>query len=138
MRAKLNRLIPSQSSQHYLVPFPYSDLNLQNSASSPSIPPRIHTHLRQNLVSRKANFHSDLGLDSLDTVEVVMALEEEFSLEIPDNEADKISSIDLAVDFISSHPQAKWCMVRELPYHISSIMSDSLFQSDWKINQCFA
>ncbi|KMZ63465.1 Acyl Carrier Protein (mitochondrial) [Zostera marina] len=49
----------------------------------------------------------DLGLDSLDTVEIVMALEEEFALEIPDNEADKITSIDLAVDFIASHSQAK-------------------------------
>ena len=58
-------------------------------------------------VSSSAHFHNDLGLDSLDTVEIVMALEEEFGFEIPDNEADKISSINLAVDFIASHPQAK-------------------------------
>ncbi|XP_027085698.2 acyl carrier protein 2, mitochondrial [Coffea arabica] len=58
-------------------------------------------------VSPSAHFHNDLGLDSLDTVEIVMALEEEFGFEIPDNEADKISSINLAVDFIASHPQAK-------------------------------
>ncbi|XP_065875727.1 acyl carrier protein 2, mitochondrial [Euphorbia lathyris] len=58
-------------------------------------------------VTTSAHFQNDLGLDSLDTVEVVMALEEEFGFEIPDNEADKISSIDLAVDFIASHPQAK-------------------------------
>ncbi|CAL9224736.1 unnamed protein product [Arabidopsis halleri] len=58
-------------------------------------------------VTPKAHFNNDLGLDSLDTVEVVMALEEEFGFEIPDNEADKIQSIDLAVDFIASHPQAK-------------------------------
>ncbi|XP_048446353.1 acyl carrier protein 2, mitochondrial-like, partial [Pyrus x bretschneideri] len=58
-------------------------------------------------VTPNANFESDLGLDSLDSVEIVMALEEEFGFEIPDNEADKIKSIDLAVDFISSHPQAK-------------------------------
>ncbi|KAI3705988.1 hypothetical protein L1987_76240 [Smallanthus sonchifolius] len=58
-------------------------------------------------VTPTAHFHSDLGLDSLDTVEIVMALEEEFGFEIPDNEADKISSIELAVDFIASHPQAK-------------------------------
>ncbi|XP_020703046.1 acyl carrier protein 2, mitochondrial [Dendrobium catenatum] len=58
-------------------------------------------------VTPKANFQTDLGLDSLDTVEVVMALEEEFGFEIPDNEADKISSINDAVDFIASHPQAK-------------------------------
>ncbi|KAH7543489.1 acyl carrier protein 2, mitochondrial [Ziziphus jujuba] len=58
-------------------------------------------------VTPNANFQSDLGLDSLDSVEVVMALEEEFGFEIPDNEADKINSISLAVDFIASHPQAK-------------------------------
>ncbi|KAF2283113.1 hypothetical protein P3X46_017459 [Hevea brasiliensis] len=58
-------------------------------------------------VTPNAHFHNDLGLDSLDTVEVVMALEEEFGFEIPDNEADKINSINLAVDFIASHPQAK-------------------------------
>ncbi|KAK2973411.1 hypothetical protein RJ640_011645 [Escallonia rubra] len=58
-------------------------------------------------VTPNAHFQNDLGLDSLDTVEVVMALEEEFGFEIPDNEADKISSINLAVDFIASHPQAK-------------------------------
>ncbi|KAG8380330.1 hypothetical protein BUALT_Bualt06G0004400 [Buddleja alternifolia] len=58
-------------------------------------------------VSPNAHFQKDLGLDSLDTVEIVMALEEEFGFEIPDNEADKINSINLAVDFIASHPQAK-------------------------------
>lgn len=58
-------------------------------------------------VTPNAHFQNDLGLDSLDTVEIVMALEEEFGFEIPDNEADKISTIDLAVDFIASHPQAK-------------------------------
>ncbi|KOM37001.1 hypothetical protein LR48_Vigan03g038200 [Vigna angularis] len=58
-------------------------------------------------VTPNAHFHNDLGLDSLDAVEIVMALEEEFGFEIPDNEADKINSIKHAVDFIASHPQAK-------------------------------
>jgi NADH dehydrogenase (ubiquinone) 1 alpha/beta subcomplex 1 len=58
-------------------------------------------------VTPDAHFQNDLGLDSLDTVEIVMALEEEFKFEIPDNEADKISTVSLAIDFISSHPQAK-------------------------------
>lgn len=49
----------------------------------------------------------DLSLDSLDIVEVVMAIEEEFAIEIPDDEADKILSIKEAVDYISSHPMAK-------------------------------
>ncbi|KAM0897140.1 hypothetical protein ACQ4PT_022753 [Festuca glaucescens] len=58
-------------------------------------------------VTPNAHFQKDLGLDSLDTVEIVMAFEEEFCLEIPDNEAEKIDSIKTAVDFIASHPQAK-------------------------------
>ena len=52
-------------------------------------------------------FTDDLGLDSLDVVEVVMAIEDEFAIEIPDAEADKISTIQEAVDYISSHPMAK-------------------------------
>lgn len=58
-------------------------------------------------VTPSANFQKDLGLDSLDTVEVVMAFEEEFALEIPDAEADKIQSTADAIDYIASHPQAK-------------------------------
>uniref|UniRef100_A0A0D9WFX1 Acyl carrier protein n=1 Tax=Leersia perrieri TaxID=77586 RepID=A0A0D9WFX1_9ORYZ len=58
-------------------------------------------------VTPNAHFQKDLGLDSLDTVEIVMAFEEEFGFEIPDNEAEKIDSIKTAVDFIASHPQAK-------------------------------
>lgn len=58
-------------------------------------------------VTPSAHFQNDLGLDSLDAVEIVMALEEEFGFEIPDNEADKINSVNLAIDFIASHPQAK-------------------------------
>ncbi|XP_047086789.1 acyl carrier protein 2, mitochondrial-like [Lolium rigidum] len=58
-------------------------------------------------VKPDARFKDDLGLDSLDAVEVVMALEEEFCFEIPDDEADKIDSIKVAVDFIASHPKAK-------------------------------
>ncbi|KAF9733083.1 Acyl carrier protein, mitochondrial [Paraphaeosphaeria minitans] len=54
----------------------------------------------------EAHFHNDLGLDSLDTVEVVMAIEEEFSIEIPDKEADAIHSIKQAVDYILAQPDA--------------------------------
>ncbi|KAI1338131.1 acyl carrier protein [Xylariaceae sp. FL0016] len=53
-----------------------------------------------------AHFANDLGLDSLDTVEVVMAIEEEFSIEIPDKEADAIHSVNQAVDYIVSQPDA--------------------------------
>lgn len=58
-------------------------------------------------VTAAARFKEDLSLDSLDVVEVVMAIEEEFALEIPDNEADKIASIGDAIKYITSHPQAK-------------------------------
>ena len=54
-----------------------------------------------------STFQGDLGLDSLDTVEVVMALEEEFSIEIPDSESDKILSVEQAVSYIASNPQSK-------------------------------
>lgn len=61
----------------------------------------------QSKVNPSAAFQNDLGLDSLDTVEVVMAFEEEFSIEIPDSEADKILSTSDAISYIASHPQAK-------------------------------
>ncbi|ROW02424.1 hypothetical protein VMCG_06033 [Cytospora schulzeri] len=54
-----------------------------------------------------AHFANDLGLDSLDTVEVVMAIEEEFSIEIPDKDADTIHSVDKAVEYILSQPDAQ-------------------------------
>ncbi|PON58891.1 Acyl carrier protein [Parasponia andersonii] len=57
-------------------------------------------------VSPDVHFQKDLGLDSLDNVEIVMALEEEFKLEIPDLEADKIDSTHLAIEFIAKHPMA--------------------------------
>jgi NADH dehydrogenase (ubiquinone) 1 alpha/beta subcomplex 1, acyl-carrier protein len=58
-------------------------------------------------VSPAAHFTNDLGLDSLDAVEVVMAIEEEFAVEIPDAEAEKILSVEDAINYIASHPQAK-------------------------------
>lgn len=54
-------------------------------------------------VSENAKFVDDLGADSLDTVELVMALEEEFSLEIPDEDAEKILSVGDAVSYISKN-----------------------------------
>ncbi|KAF7728523.1 hypothetical protein EC973_005927 [Apophysomyces ossiformis] len=57
-------------------------------------------------VSLDAHFVNDLGLDSLDTVEVVMAIEEEFSVEIPDKEADEIKTVKQAVEYISQRPDA--------------------------------
>jgi acyl carrier protein len=54
-------------------------------------------------VTKEASFVDDLGADSLDTVELVMALEEEFGIEIPDEEAEKIITINDAINYILSH-----------------------------------
>ena len=57
-------------------------------------------------VKSESSFVDDLGADSLDTVELVMALEEEFDCEIPDEEAEKITTVQQAVDYINSHVKA--------------------------------
>lgn len=54
-------------------------------------------------VKNDSSFVDDLGADSLDTVELVMALEEEFNLEIPDEEAEKITNVQQAIDYITAH-----------------------------------
>ncbi|KAF9460811.1 acyl carrier protein [Collybia nuda] len=53
-----------------------------------------------------SSFTNDLGLDSLDAVEVVMAVEEEFAIEIPDAEADEIQTVQQAIDYIAKTPEA--------------------------------
>lgn len=57
-------------------------------------------------VTPQANFASDLNADSLDTVELVMALEEEFDIEIPDEAAEQIATVQAAVDYISNKVEA--------------------------------
>ena len=54
-------------------------------------------------VTLEASFVDDLGADSLDTVELVMALEEEFGIEIPDEDAEKIGTVSSAIDYIDQH-----------------------------------
>jgi acyl carrier protein len=54
-------------------------------------------------VANESSFMDDLGADSLDTVELVMALEEEFEIEISDEDAEKIQSVQDAVDYITDH-----------------------------------
>ncbi len=63
--------------------------------------------VNEDEVTNEASFVDDLGADSLDTVELVMALEEEFDCEIPDEEAEKISTVQQAIDYVSSHLPAK-------------------------------
>ncbi|HIA41371.1 MAG TPA: acyl carrier protein [Gammaproteobacteria bacterium] len=57
----------------------------------------------EDQVTPDASFVDDLGADSLDTVELVMALEEEFDAEIPDDEAEKITTVKQAIDFINTN-----------------------------------
>lgn len=59
--------------------------------------------VKEDDVTPNASFVDDLGADSLDTVELVMALEEEFETEIPDEEAEKITTVQQAVDYIKAH-----------------------------------
>ena len=54
-------------------------------------------------VTEGSSFIDDLGADSLDTVELVMALEEEFECEIPDEDAEKITTVQQAIDYVNSH-----------------------------------
>jgi acyl carrier protein len=61
--------------------------------------------VEEDLVTADASFVDDLGADSLDTVELVMALEEEFGIEIPDEDAEKITRVKEAVDYIDKHAE---------------------------------
>ncbi|MEM7197132.1 MAG: acyl carrier protein [Pseudomonadota bacterium] len=62
-----------------------------------------HLGVDENKVTDTANFIDDLGADSLDTVELVMAFEEEFGCDIPDDKAEEISTVKDAIDFISAN-----------------------------------
>ena len=59
--------------------------------------------VKEDAVAADSSFVDDLGADSLDTVELVMALEDEFECEIPDEEAEKITTVQQAIDYINAH-----------------------------------
>lgn len=59
--------------------------------------------VKEDEVKNEASFVEDLGADSLDTVELVMALEEEFDTEIPDEDAEKITTVQQAIDYINNN-----------------------------------
>jgi len=62
-----------------------------------------HLNVEDGKVTESANFIDDLGADSLDQVELVMAFEEEFGIEIPDDAAEKITTVGKAVDYINQN-----------------------------------
>ena len=63
--------------------------------------------VKEEEVTNDASFVDDLGADSLDTVELVMAFEEEFGIEIPDEDAEKITRVKEAVEYIEGHSKGK-------------------------------
>ena len=76
---------------------------------APSVLDRVRERVEQQLgveaekIMKESSFVEDLGADSLDVVELVMALEEEFEIEIPDEQAEKIVTVGDAVKYIESH-----------------------------------
>ena len=64
-------------------------------------------NVSEEQITENASFSQDLGADSLDTVELVMALEDEFGLDIPDDEAEKLTTVGKAIDYILEHQKSK-------------------------------
>jgi acyl carrier protein len=87
---------------------PHRLINPEDKTSMSSIEEQVKNIVAEQLgvkedeVTNAASFVDDLGADSLDTVELVMALEEEFETEIPDEAAEKITTVQQAIDFISA------------------------------------
>jgi acyl carrier protein len=78
-----------------------------------NIEPRVKKIIAEQLgvneaeIKNESSFVDDLGADSLDTVELVMALEENFSIEIPDDDAEKIRTVNDAMEYIDKHAKKK-------------------------------
>ncbi|KAJ1500333.1 Acyl carrier protein, mitochondrial [Coelomomyces lativittatus] len=124
LRSKLNRLVPGLQKSFTLHQSTYTPLNAFSNRNLTTaeahevgldrkeVEARIldllkhYDKVHQDKITPTAHFMKDLGLDSLDTVEVVMAIEEEFSIEIPDEKADTIVTVDQAIDYISSRDDA--------------------------------
>lgn len=92
----------------YILAMPWGKI-LEDSQVMSSVEERVKKIVIEQLgvkeeeVKAEASFVDDLGADSLDTVELVMALEEEFECEIPDEEAEKITTVKQAIDYVNEH-----------------------------------
>ena len=71
--------------------------------------------VKEEDVKVTSSFVEDLGADSLDTVELIMALEEEFDAEIPDEEAEKIATVNDAITYINANDDVRFMIERSLP-----------------------
>jgi acyl carrier protein len=94
---------------HVAGPAPANNHSLRGMGNMSTIEERVkkivveQLGVKEDEVTANASFVDDLGADSLDTVELVMALEEEFETEIPDEDAEKITTVQQAVDYIKAH-----------------------------------
>ena len=94
---------------NYRLPQPWLHLCWEDPLKMSSVDERVKKIVIEQLgvkeeeVTHEASFVDDLGADSLDTVELVMALEEEFKTEIPDEEAEKITTVQQAIDYIKKN-----------------------------------
>jgi acyl carrier protein len=95
--------------QYNIAPYKFSIYQRGETLKMSSVEERVKKIVAEQLgvkeeeVTNQASFVDDLGADSLDTVELVMALEEEFETEIPDEEAEKITSVQLAIDYVNAN-----------------------------------
>jgi len=91
------------------IVFPENGLSRKDTITMSTVEQQVKKIVAEQLgvkeeeVTNDASFVDDLGADSLDTVELVMALEEEFETEIPDEDAEKITTVQQAIDYINSH-----------------------------------
>jgi acyl carrier protein len=91
------------------LPDAFKRFTLEEGSAMENVESRVKKIVAEQLGVNEADvkidsrFVDDLGADSLDTVELVMALEEEFETEIPDEEAEKITTVQQAIDYVTSH-----------------------------------